>query len=105
MDSSGENLRIADFGAAAKIEDHQKFFVVAGTPPYMAPEVVRAYPPQKKIAHFSLDGDKRYAVRESISFSFPGYRAPLFFSINAPPSHKLFPLLFRIPPPQIIPPS
>jgi mitogen-activated protein kinase kinase kinase 1 len=41
-DLTGHVLKIADFGAAARIADLYKFCCLAGTYPYMAPEVVRA---------------------------------------------------------------
>lgn len=41
-DLTGRILKIADFGAAARIVDRHKFHRLAGTYPYMAPEVVRA---------------------------------------------------------------
>ena len=46
LDAACQSLRIADFGAAARLCDRHKFNRVAGTPPYMAPEVVRAKPGQ-----------------------------------------------------------
>ena len=42
LDSLRFSLRIADFGAAARLRDRKKFHRLAGTPPFMAPEVVRA---------------------------------------------------------------
>lgn len=42
IDRAGKVLKIADFGAAAHVKDRHKFHRLAGTPPYMAPEVVRA---------------------------------------------------------------
>ena len=42
IDRAGKVLKIADFGAAAHMKDCHKFHRLAGTPPYMAPEVVRA---------------------------------------------------------------
>lgn len=42
IDRAGKVLKIADFGAAAHMKDRHKFHRLAGTPPYMAPEVVRA---------------------------------------------------------------
>ncbi len=41
LDANGENLRLADFGAAARFSEEKKFHKMAGTPPFMAPEVVR----------------------------------------------------------------
>lgn len=43
-DISGQSLRIADFGAAARVSDRLKFYQVAGTPAFIAPEVIRATP-------------------------------------------------------------
>ena len=42
LDSTCRSLRITDFGAAARWRDRHKFNEMAGTPPFMAPEVVRA---------------------------------------------------------------
>ncbi len=42
LDATHRSLRIADFGTAARLCERHKFEQVAGTPPYMAPEVVRA---------------------------------------------------------------
>lgn len=41
-DFTGRILKIADFGTAARLVDCHKFLCLAGTYPYMAPEVVRA---------------------------------------------------------------
>ena len=41
-DALGQSLRISDFGSAASLTDHHKFYQVAGTPAFIAPEVVRA---------------------------------------------------------------
>lgn len=45
LDSSLKNLRLADFGAAARFSEQAKFSKMAGTPSFMAPEVVRCKPP------------------------------------------------------------
>ena len=42
LDRTGLVLKIADFGAAARLWDHHKFHQLAGTPPFMAPEAARA---------------------------------------------------------------
>ena len=41
-DSTGQILKIGDFGAAARIWERDKFYHLAGTCPYMAPEMVHA---------------------------------------------------------------
>jgi len=41
LDVTKENLRLADFGLAARFSEQKKFYQVVGTPPFMAPEVVR----------------------------------------------------------------
>ena len=42
LDSVGNTLRIADFGSAARLMENRKFHTIAGTLPFMAPEVARA---------------------------------------------------------------
>ncbi len=42
LDPDLQTIRIADFGTAARLTEAKKFHKAAGTPPFMAPEVVRA---------------------------------------------------------------
>ncbi len=46
-DLTGKILKISDFGTAAKLVDGHKFHLMAGTAPFMAPEVVRANKAQR----------------------------------------------------------
>ena len=48
LDSIERNLCLADFGEAARLSDIEKFHTMAGTPPFMAPEVVRAKPTNRR---------------------------------------------------------